>query len=645
VDFTEVAPSQAEARQPANRQTAPWLTLWHSHKRYLGLVVLLPVFVAIYYLSYWLRFEGQLDPEYVRGFLTTVAWVVLVKAALFGWFRVCQGWGRLVTFYDLVVLVQAATASLLAIVLIDRLVLAGPLIPRSVYLLDWGATIVLIGGVRSLLRGFRECDWMPFLPSDHVPALIVGTNDTAESLLRAIIRNGKRTYRVVGFLDDDPTRLGTRIGNVPVIGTLEQTCELAQRYGVQEILIAKEDLSGKQVRRIMEDARCHGLEVKVLPSFEQMINGAVTIQPRQVSIDDLLRRDPVALDLESIRRWIDGRVLLVTGSAGSIGAEICRQLLKFSPERIVLLDRSETGQFFLERELRKQAAHVRLDVCIADILDEPRVRSILEQYRPHVIFHAAAYKHVPLMEAHPGEAVKNIILATRQLADLAAEYETDSFVMVSTDKAVNPTSAMGACKRVAEMYVQSLTEVSACRFVTVRFGNVLDSAGSVVQIFRQQIAAGGPVTVTDPNMRRYFMTIPEAARLVIQAGAIGHGGHILVLDMGAPVRIVELAADMIRLSGLRVGEDIAIEFTGMRPGEKLFEELRASGERNLPTSHPKIIVADHRPSDLAEVRAAIEMLERLAREAPAEIIAQLQSIVPEYRLPASPVLPARRAAA
>jgi FlaA1/EpsC-like NDP-sugar epimerase len=304
--------------------------------------------------------------------------------------------------------------------------------------------------------------------------------------------------------------------------------------------------------------------------------------------------------------------------------------LQFSPKRLVLLDRAETGQFFLDRELRQLGSRVKLEVCLADVLNEPRMRGILEMHRPDVIFHAAAYKHVPLMENHPEEAVRNIVVATRRLADLAMEYDTQSFVMISTDKAVNPTSVMGTCKRVAELYVQSLTDHSPCRFVTVRFGNVLDSAGSVVQLFRQQIAAGGPVTVTDPNMQRYFMTIPEAARLVIQAGAIGQTGQILVLDMGDPVHIVDLAADMIRLSGLRVGDDIDIEFVGLRPGEKLYEELHIPGERRLPTCHPKIILADHKPAEYARIVEVVEELERLVARNPQAIVAQLQVIVPEY---------------
>lgn len=299
----------------------------------------------------------------------------------------------------------------------------------------------------------------------------------------------------------------------------------------------------------------------------------------------------------------------------------------------MLVDRSETGQFFIERELREKAGGVELEVCLADMLDETRIQNILRLHRPDIIFHAAAYKHVPLMEAHPGEAVKNIVTATRQLADLAMSHGVKSFVMISTDKAVHPTSVMGACKRAAEVYVQSLAELSSCQFVTVRFGNVLDSAGSVVQVFREQIRGGGPVTVTDPAMTRYFMTIPEAAGLVVQAGAIGNGGEILLLDMGEPVRIVDLAADMIRLSGLRVGEDIEIKFTGMRPGEKLYEELRIAGENELPTRHPKITVADRQRRDPAAVLAAIENLQATADQDAAAVIEQLQRVVPAFVRP------------
>lgn len=599
----------------------------------LCMATLTPVFVAIYYLGYWLRFEGQLGAVELRKFSLTVTWVVLLKLAMFAWFRIHRSWGRFVTFYDLVALIQAATSSLLLTVLIDRFFLSAPTIPRSVFLLDWGATIVVVGGVRALLRILRERNWLSVLfASKKVPVLIVGADDAGESLLRTIRRNDRMGYHPVAFIDDDARRIGTSIGGVPVTGTIDQTCQLAELHGIREILIATGEISGRKIRKLVEDTRRHNVSVKVLPSYEQLISGRVAVQPRPVSINDLLRREPVQLDLENIRQWIDHRRLMVTGSAGSIGSEICRQLLQFSPKSLVAVDRSETGQFFLDRQLRPQARRggVELDVRMADILDRRRMHGLLEQCRPEVVFHAAAYKHVPLMEAHPGEAVKNIVLATRQLADLARQCGVESFVLISTDKAVNPTSVMGACKRAAELYVQSQAGRSTCRFVTVRFGNVLDSAGSVVQVFRQQIADGGPVTVTDPKIERYFMTIPEAARLVIQAGAIGRDGEILLLDMGEPVRILDLATDMIRLSGLQAGKDIEVEFTGLRPGEKLFEELHVRGEKQLPTPHPKIALAEHKHRDFAAVGGSIERLLQLPDDHPELIIPLLQQIVPEY---------------
>jgi len=622
-------PSQKAPRAPIDSaRQPPWYRVRDSFVVSLFFTL---AFWGVYHASYWLRFEGELGPAETRSLVLTAGWVVAAKLAIFLYFRLHCGWRRLVSFYDLVNLIKAASGSLFVVLLADRFLLASCVIPRSIYILDWGATIVLLGGTRAIWRGCRECAWPSLLTSNQTPTLIVGANEAGALLRRAMIRDTNRTYRVLGFVEADSRWQRGTIDGLPILGSLANLWDIAERHGVQEILVVKDGLSGKDLRELLEQARKRRCSVRVLPSYEQLLSGKVSVQPRPVAIDDLLRREPVALDMQSIRRWIDGRVLLVSGSAGSIGSEICRQLLQFSPKRLVLVDRSENGQFFLERELSRHGGSHDIVVCLADILDEDRMRAILAQHRPHVIFHAAAYKHVPLMEAHPGEAVKNIIVASRQMADWAIEFRCESFVMISTDKAVNPTSVMGACKRVAEMYVQSLTSFSPCRFITVRFGNVLDSAGSVVPIFRQQILEGGPVTVTHPEMRRFFMTIPEASQLVIQAGAIGKSGQILLLDMGEPVRIVDLATDMIELSGLRVGEDIAIEFTGLRPGEKLFEELRSSEESQLPTIHPKIIVADHRPADFHRLARAIDRLENLARHAPAQIVPRLEELLPEYR--------------
>jgi FlaA1/EpsC-like NDP-sugar epimerase len=604
---------------------------WRRHHHLLGLVAIAPVFVGIYYIDFWLRFDRQLTEDNLRCFRATVGWVVMVKLGWFAGLRVCQGWRRSVTFYDLVVLLRAAMGSLATMALIQYLLDPLPCVPRSVFLLDWGATVVIFGGARSLMRGFRESHWPLLSSTKQVRVLIAGAGEMGVSMLQMIRRIDRPSYQVVGFIDQRAELTGTCIDGVPVLGACEDASPLVTQHRAQQILVMQGEFPGAQLRKLVDDAHRGCYEIRVVPHYRRLIEGSVTIQPRSVSIEDLLQREPVELDTENIRQWIDDRVVLVTGSAGSIGSEICRQLLQFTPQRIVLVDRSETAQFFLERELRPLAEKDQLEVCIADVLDEARMRRVLMHHRPHVIFHAAAYKHVPLMEHHPQEAVRNIVTATRQLADLAMAYHTDSFVMISTDKAVNPTSVMGACKRVAELYVQSLADRAKTRFVTVRFGNVLDSAGSVVQLFRQQIAAGGPVTVTDPEMRRFFMTIPEASRLVIQAGVIGRSGQILVLDMGEPVRIVDLAADMIRLSGLRVGEDVAIEFVGLRPGEKLYEELHIPGEQLLPTCHPKIIVTARKTARVDDLRGAIDELEHIAREAPESIIDQLQKIVCGYR--------------
>ena len=535
------------------------------------------------------------------------------------------------TFYDLLVLLRAATAGLLTLVMIRFVFAPHPSIPRSVLLLDWGVTIFVLGGVRSLMRGVREAQWSLFKSSGRVRVLIAGAGDMGASILRMLRRTDRPRYQVVGFIDDRPSLSGARIEGVPVIGDCRRVKRLIDSRRIEQIMVMQGELAGAQLRKMVDDARKVGCEIRVLPNYRQLIEGTVTVQPRPVSIEDLLQRDPVRLDVENIRDWIDGRVIMVTGSSGSIGSEICRQLLRFSPRRIVMIDRSETGQFHLERELQPLADGKQIDVCIADVLDAHRMRRIIMRHRPHVIFHAAAYKHVPLMERHPQEAVVNIVKATRQLADLARDFRVESLVMISTDKAVNPTSVMGACKRVAELYVQSMAGRASGRFVTVRFGNVLDSAGSVVPLFRQQISSGGPVTITHPDIRRYFMTIPEASQLVIQSGAIGKSGQILLLDMGRPVRIVDLAADMIRLSGLRVGEDVSIKFVGLRPGEKLYEELHIPGEELLPTSHPKIIVANHKQPQIEDIDVAIDELEQAARAEPEKIVELLQAIVYGYR--------------
>jgi len=588
----------------------------------------LPLFAATYFCAYRLRFDGELITHWQATFLETLLWVLIIKWLTFVWFRLHKNWSRYVTFHDLLTLGQSVTCATLGITFADALFLPQLTIPRSILLIDWGATLLAVGAARALPRLFRDDGWRFFATSRGIPSLIVGANDSGEALLRSIRSNPALNYHVVGFLDDQPHALGCRIGGVPVLGNCDDLPRLADRYDVEEVLIMSGELPGTQVRHLMETAGQHSFRVKVLPSYEQLLHEQVAVHPRSVAIEDLLCRPTVELDLDAVRRWITGRVLLVTGSAGSIGSEICRQLLKLGPARVILVDRAETNQFFLERELNRLAPDVDVAVRLADMTDKARLDALFAETQPEIIFHAAAYKHVPLMEEHCGEAVKNIVVATRNLVDLADRYGIQALVMISTDKAVNPTSVMGSCKRLAEQYVQARSIGSSCRLVTVRFGNVLDSAGSVVPVFREQIACGGPLTVTHPDIIRYFMLIPEAAQLVIQAGAMGQGGEIFVLDMGEPVRILDLAHDMIRLSGLRVGEDIEVEIVGLRPGEKLYEELYDQGEIHQRTNHPKIMVAESAKRNVLEVIRDVRRLEALANEPNEVVKAALGEIIP-----------------
>ncbi len=605
-----------------------WL---RRQRRLLGYAALsTPLFATIPIAAYWLRYEGHVPAETVADIHLMIPWVISIKIAAFGWFRVYQGWNRYLTFYDLVTLAQATVASSLVLVLAAYLLIPEVVIPRSVFLMDCLGTIVVFGGLRSAVRYIDELRPSLISSRGRTRAFIVGANDSGEALLRTIRRKRSLPYQIVGFLAGPGKSLPSQIGGIGVLGGVDQLDHLSRKHRVQEVLITADDFTGKQVKTIVQQGRSVGVQVKVLPSLEQLLGRRVDLKPRTVSIQDLLRRDPVKLDMRGLHQWIDDKVLLVTGAAGSIGSEICRQLLQFEPQRMVMLDRNENGLFYLERELRKRASSAELEFKIADANDYQCMKRLFQTQRPDIVFHAAAYKHVPLMEANACEAVKNIVLATRQLADLSEEFDVGSFVMISTDKAVNPTSVMGACKRVAETYVQALTESSTCQYVTVRFGNVLDSAGSVVPIFREQIAQGGPVTVTHPDMQRYFMMIPEASQLVIQAGAMGQGGEVFVLDMGDPVRIYDLACEMINLSGLELGRDIEVQFTGVRPGEKLFEELHVRGESHVPTIHPKIMIAASTRVSHESIDQGVDRLALLARQGSASIIDELRHVVPDY---------------
>jgi FlaA1/EpsC-like NDP-sugar epimerase len=427
--------------------------------------------------------------------------------------------------------------------------------------------------------------------SERKPALLVGAGRAGLLAAREISGVGDVALEVKGFVDDDPAKQGSVIHGFPVLGTTEDLARLVKEMGIAQVVITIARISRRDILRIIDV--CHKIPVKlrIIPGLYQIIQGKVQVSRiRNVQIEDLLGREPVELDEEQVGKFLAGRTVMVTGAGGSIGSELARQVARFRPAHLLLVERAEFALFEIDQELRRAFPELSIQPLVADVGEEPRMRSIFNVHRPHVVLHAAAHKHVPMMEANPAEAIKNNILGTRTLGELAGETGVEAFVLISTDKAVRPTSVMGASKRVAELVVQDLGRKHPTRYVGVRFGNVIGSAGSVVPIFREQIRRGGPVTVTHPDMRRYFMTIPEAAQLVLQAGAMGEGGEIFILDMGEPVRILDLAVAMITLTGLKPFEEMDIVFTGLRPGEKLYEELELFGEDIAKTRHPKIFI-------------------------------------------------------
>jgi FlaA1/EpsC-like NDP-sugar epimerase len=609
----------------------------------LGSVAIRRLIVILAHVALWtgsvlLAFGLRFD-FHVPRYLVELLWIWLpLLAALrllaFFQFGLFRGLWRYTGARDLEAIVKATTLATLG--WIAALVVGFQTFPRSVVAIEWLAAIMLVGGMRFSVRTLRaQLTARESAQDVEEPArrvLILGAGDAGEMLLREIQQRHATRYKAIGLLDDDAGKRGAHIHGVRVLGTVEDLPVLAIDRQVDEVIIAIPSATGKQMRRIVDLCKTAGVRFKTIPGLDHLIDGRVTLnQIRDVAIEDLLGREPVELDMEAISAAMKGHVVMVSGAGGSIGSEICRQVCRFAPSSLVLVERTENALFHIHRELAASHPEVPLHPCVADVGDARRMQELFDRHAPTVVFHAAAHKHVPMMEWNPGEAIKNNVLGTKTLAELADRNGVERFVMISTDKAVNPTSVMGASKRVAEVFVQALSQRSSTRFVTVRFGNVLGSAGSVIPIFQEQIAAGGPVTVTHPEMKRYFMTIPEASQLVLQAGTMGEGGEIFILDMGSPVKIADLARDLITLSGLRPDEDVEIRFTGMRPGEKLFEELSVDAENADKTRHPKIFVGRFRPHAWELVQRQLGELVASADQDPERIRARLRAVVPEYR--------------
>lgn len=598
-------------------------------------------FAAVYAGAFALRFEGRLPGAAAATLAASLPAVVGLKLLAVLATRTYRGWWRGATFADLVALLECAAVGSLGVVITGLLLPDGRAIPRSVLVLDGLGTAGALCGARGALRLARERYYPMFTPWKGTRALVVGADEAGLSLARAVAAQPGLDLRVVGVLDDEPRARGRSIAGARVLGSIDDLEATARRVRAEVVLIPTPAVPARRVRRLVDACNAAGLRARVVPGFDALLSGRVAVRPREVAIEDLLGRDPVPIAGAAVERMIAGSVVLVTGAAGSIGSEICRQAIAVAPRRLVLVDTNENGLFYLERELRERRPGVEVVPVIASVGDGATVRRVLAEHGPAVVVHAAAHKHVPMMEANPAAAVRNNVLGTRTLVDRCVEAGVGAFVLISTDKAVNPSSVMGASKRLAELYVRSRARRSGTRLMAVRFGNVLGSNGSVVPTFQEQIRRGGPVTVTHPKMTRYFMTIPEAAQLVLQAGAMGEGGEVFVLDMGRPVRIVDLARDLIRLSGLGDG-DVELTFTGLRPGEKLHEELHGAAEPLRPTRHSKIRAARSAPPDPAAIADAIDRLAAQLDAPPDRVVEAIAEALPEYRprrltRPAAPV--------
>ncbi len=504
------------------------------------------------------------------------------------------------------------------------------LIPFSIIIIDAILTFFLMVISRILMKSvFYEFSKDR---REKTRVLIYGAGDTGLTSKRAIERDAGAKYKVISYIDDNPQKIGKKVQGISIRSSADLK-DLLEQYDIKLLIIAIENLPPARKQEVIELCLSNNTKVFNVPPVKSWINGELSFkQIKKININDLLERDPIRLDSQKIRDDLAGKTVLVSGAAGSIGSEIVKQILPFKPGKLILLDQAESPLYELERILLDELNVRGFEVVIGDIRSEERMRRVFEHFRPDVVYHAAAYKHVPLMESNPSEAILTNVMGTRILADLAAEFEVKKFVMVSTDKAVNPTNVMGASKRIAEMYVQSLGQVCKTRFVTTRFGNVLGSNGSVIPIFKNQIERGGPITVTDPDITRFFMTIPEACQLVLEAGTIGQGGEIFIFDMGKSVKIVDLVRKMLKLYGLTEGKDIEIVYTGLRPGEKLYEELLNDQENTLPTHHPQIMRAKIQEFDYTLVKAQVdELVDLFSTQNNAEIVSLMKAMVPEYK--------------
>ncbi len=577
------------------------------------LVAALPVYLTLYTVSltvaFLLRFDLRMSAETWRTLFAVLPFTLLIKSIVFVMGREWNRYHRYTTMSDLAYIIGLRTIGSLLVFSFFSTGISDVVPPRSVMAIDWVLSILGTIVLRASIRYVREQYGLQMRKCERKRTLVYGADINAVSIVR-LLRTTAADHEIVAFLDPFDSAEHTLIGGIPVVNYCDDIAGAAAKYKAGHLFIPG-SVSGRTVRGLYQYCQDAGVKAHVIPAISEIVSGRVKLSISDVTISDLLRREPTQLDMEGIAGFITEKVVLVTGAAGSIGSELCRQIIEFNPTKVVLVDQSEFGMFQIEQGFVVQDLKgVELVYVIADVNDQPTLSRVFSEHQPDMVFHAAAYKHVPLMEDNPQIAIRNNVLGTKSVVDLADRFGVQHFVLISTDKAVRPTSIMGSTKLVAEKYLQAVAATSKTKFITVRFGNVLNSAGSVVPTFRRQILEGGPVTVTHPEMTRFFMTIPEAVQLVLQASALGDSGQVLILDMGEPVKILDLARDMISLSGLRYPDDIDIEFTGLRPGEKMYEELFYGNEKRAQKVHPKIFCAEREPISLLAIKQNISRLER-----------------------------------
>lgn len=604
--------------------------------RWVIIVLDLLVFLLALVTAYLMRFEVYSNPSIIEyefnHLLKSLPFLIAIKLVVFYLFKIHNGLIRHTSFEDIRRLFFAvATTSIVFLIagLIRAEFFGGRyLIPTSVLFMEFFTSLLFLIGLRFAIKVYYYETTKPINRNKSI--LIYGAGVSGLITKRTIEKDPNLGYKVDGFVDDNKQLVGNRLEGVKIYSS-SKIEELIDEFDVSELIVAIQRPEKDNTNTVIDACLKYDVEVKSVPNFKNWIDGSFSVnQIRKINIEDLLGRKPIILDEKEIQSQLTNKVILVTGAAGSIGSGMVHQLTGYNPSKIILLDQAESAIYDFHNELISQDLAGNVEIVVGDIRNELRMLKLFETLKPEVVFHAAAYKHVPLMEVNPTEAVHTNVLGTKILIDLADKFKVNKFVMISTDKAVNPTNVMGASKRIAEMYAQHKNEISDTQYVTTRFGNVLGSNGSVIPLFKKQIERGGPITVTHKDVTRYFMTIPEACQLVLDAGAMGQGGEIFVFDMGKSIKIVDLAEKMIRLSGLKLNEDIQIKYTGLRPGEKLYEELLANNENTIPTHHPQILKARHTdliPEDISNIDVLIDLLQAYDINA---IVSQMKKIVPEY---------------